>query len=128
MSSIKQKSTVIPSAAPSATIRDVARNVGVSIATISRVFSGNAKVSEATSERVRKVAAEMGYWPNGAARSLITKRTHALGIMLPDLYGEFFSEVIRGADLAANISTSVEVGINRYQAAAFWRGLVRIGQ
>jgi LacI family transcriptional regulator len=93
----KQKTVAIPSA----TIRDVARKAGVSIATISRVFSGSAKVSEPTLERVRKVASEMGYWPNGAARSLITKRTHALGILLPDLYGEFFSEVIRGADLAA---------------------------
>jgi LacI family transcriptional regulator len=95
----EDKST--PPAKPSATIRDVASKAGVSIATISRVFSGSAKVSETTSARVRRVAADMGYWPNGAARSLITKRSNALGILLPDLYGEFFSEVIRGMDLAA---------------------------
>lgn len=84
-----------------ATIRDVAREAGVSIATISRVFNGSARVSDDTSRRVREVAERMGYWPNGAARSLITKRTHALGVLLPDLYGDFFSEVIRGIDLAA---------------------------
>lgn len=84
-----------------ATIRDVAREAGVSIATISRLFNGSARVSEDTSRRVREVAERMGYWPNGAARSLITKRTHALGVLLPDLYGEFFSEVIRGIDLTA---------------------------
>lgn len=84
-----------------ATIRDVAREAGVSIATISRLFNGSARVSDDTSKRVREVAKRMGYWPNGAARSLITKRTHALGVLLPDLYGEFFSEVIRGVDLAA---------------------------
>lgn len=84
-----------------ATIRDVAREAGVSIATISRVFNGSARVSDPTSERVREVAARLGYWPNGAARSLITKRTHSLGVLLPDLYGEFFSEVIRGIDLGA---------------------------
>lgn len=84
-----------------ATIRDVAREAGVSIATISRLFNGSARVSDDTSKRVREVAERMGYWPNGAARSLITKRTHALGVLLPDLYGEFFSEVIRGIDLAA---------------------------
>jgi LacI family transcriptional regulator len=43
----------------------------------------------------------MDYWPNGAARSLITHRTHTLGVLLPELYGEFFSEVVRGIDLAA---------------------------
>ncbi len=84
-----------------ATIRDVSREAGVSIATISRLFNGSARVSDDTSRRVREVAERMGYWPNGAARSLITKRTHALGVLLPDLYGEFFSEVIRGIDLTA---------------------------
>lgn len=73
----------------------------MSIATISRLFNGSARVSDDTSKRVREVAERMGYWPNGAARSLITKRTHALGVLLPDLYGEFFSEVIRGIDLEA---------------------------
>lgn len=84
-----------------ATIRDVAREAGVSIATISRLFNQSARVSEETSKRVREVAERMGYWPSGAARSLITKRTNALGVLLPDLYGEFFSEVIRGIDLEA---------------------------
>ncbi len=83
------------------TIRDVAREAKVSIATISRVFNGSARVSDETSARVREAAARLGYWPNGAARSLITRRTHALGVLLPDLYGEFFSEVIRGVDLAS---------------------------
>ncbi len=84
-----------------ATIRDVAREAGVSIATVSRVFNQAALVTEATAQHVRAVAARMDYWPNSAARSLITHRTHAIGVLLPDLYGEFFSEVIRGIDLAA---------------------------
>ncbi len=84
-----------------ATIRDVAREAGVSIATVSRVYNQTSLVSEPTVLHVRAVAARMDYWPNGAARSLITNRTNALGVLLPDLYGEFFSEVIRGIDLAA---------------------------
>jgi LacI family transcriptional regulator len=84
-----------------ATIRDVAREAGVSIATVSRVFNQTALVTEATAQQVRAVAARMDYWPNSAARSLITHRTHAIGVLLPDLYGEFFSEVIRGIDLVA---------------------------
>lgn len=84
-----------------ATIRDVARDAEVSIATVSRVFNGNARVNEETRRRVTAAAARLDYWPNGAARSLTTNRTHALGILLPDLFGEFFSEVIRGIDHAA---------------------------
>ena len=83
------------------TIKDVAREAGVSIATVSRVFNDSALVSDDTRERVRAVAERLGYWPNGVARSLITNRTHAVGVLLPDLHGEFFSEVIRGIDLAA---------------------------
>jgi LacI family transcriptional regulator len=83
------------------TIRDVAREAGVSIATVSRVYNRSALVREATNQHVRAVADRMDYWPNGAARSLTTSRSHALGVVLPDLFGEFFSEVIRGIDLCA---------------------------
>lgn len=83
------------------TIRDVARAAGVSVATVSRVYNGSLLVRQETSARVREVAQRLGYSPHGAARSLITSRTHTLGVLLPDLYGEFFSEVIRGIDLAA---------------------------
>ncbi|MDM7917394.1 MAG: LacI family DNA-binding transcriptional regulator, partial [Candidatus Eisenbacteria bacterium] len=84
-----------------ATVRDVARACGRSIATVSRVFNGSANVSEETRARVRKAAEKLDYYPNSAARSLTTSRTHTIGVLLPDLYGEFFSEVIRGLDYAA---------------------------
>lgn len=84
-----------------ATIKDVAREAGVSVATVSRVFNDSELVSEETRAHVRAVAGRLRYWPNGAARSLITNRTYALGVLLPDLYGDFFSELIRGIDLAA---------------------------
>lgn len=84
-----------------ATIKDVARDAGVSVATVSRVFNDSERVHEDTRRRVRAVAEKLRFWPNGAARSLITNRTHAIGVLLPDLHGEFFSEVIRGIDLAA---------------------------
>ncbi len=84
-----------------ATIRDVARESSVSIATVSRVFNNSPLVSDGTRERVRVAAERLGYWPNGIARSLITNRTHAIGVLLPDLHGEFFSELIHGIDQAA---------------------------
>jgi LacI family transcriptional regulator len=86
------------------TIKDVAREAGVSVATVSRVWNEAAFVSTATRQRVAAVAARLGYSPHGAARSLITRTTHALGVLLPDLYGEFFSEIIRGIDHTAQAS------------------------
>src|SRR6185503_21343048 len=87
--------------AGNATIKHVAREAGVSVATVSRVMNKSALVAEGTRQVVLEVAARLGYHPHGAARSLITNRTSTLGVLLPDLYGEFFSEVIRGIDQTA---------------------------
>lgn len=83
------------------TIRDVARAAGVSVATVSRVVNGTAVVREETRLRVEEEVARLAYSPNAAARSLITSRTSTVGVVLPDIWGEYFSEVIRGIDLAA---------------------------
>ena len=83
------------------TIRDVAREAGVSVATVSRVLNRSGPVHERTRLRILEVAERLRYVPDSAARSLITRRTGTLGVLLPDLYGEFFSEVIRGVDGAA---------------------------
>lgn len=83
------------------TIKDVAREAGVSVATVSRVMNGHAAVTPETRERIQRIAKELRFTPSSAARSLITRRTHTVGALLPDLHGEFFSELIRGIDLAA---------------------------
>jgi LacI family transcriptional regulator len=83
------------------TIRDVARAAGVSVATVSRVFNDSGPVHAETRQRIREVALAMRYAPNSAARSLTTNRSNTLGVLLPDLHGEFFSEVIRGIDQTA---------------------------
>jgi len=80
------------------TIKDVAREAKVSVATVSRVLNGSGPVSDETRRRIREVAGRMRYVPHSGARSLITSKTETLGVLLPDLYGEFFSEVIRGMD------------------------------
>jgi LacI family transcriptional regulator len=84
-----------------ATIREVAREAAVSVATVSRVFTGKGPVRHATQERIRRAAERLRYVPHGAARSLITRQTQTLGVLLPDLFGEFFSEIIRGVDTTA---------------------------
>ena len=84
-----------------ATIKDVARAAGVSVATVSRALNGADNVLPHTRQRILDVARELRYSPSGAARSLITRRTDTIGALLPDLHGEFFSELIRGIDQAA---------------------------
>jgi LacI family transcriptional regulator len=84
-----------------ATIKDVARLAKVSVASVSRAMNGGRGVTAETSQRIHAAAARLQYIPHAAARMLITRRTHTVGALLPDLYGEFFSELIRGIDLAA---------------------------
>ncbi|HEY1416005.1 MAG TPA: LacI family DNA-binding transcriptional regulator, partial [Caulobacteraceae bacterium] len=83
------------------TIRDVAREAGVSVASASRSLNGLTNVTQTTRERVLLAASKLRYVPHTAARALSTRRSDTIGVMLPDLHGEFFSEIIRGADLAA---------------------------
>lgn len=82
------------------TIRDVAAAANVSVATVSRVFNEKDIVREVTSARVREVARTLGFVPNVAARALSVRRAHTIGVLLPDVHGEFFSEVIRAVDMA----------------------------
>ena len=83
------------------TIREVAALAGVSVATVSRVLNGKEVVREETLRQVLEAAETLRYVPNVAARSLSSRRSQTVGILLPDVHGEFFSEVIRGIDLVA---------------------------
>jgi LacI family transcriptional regulator len=84
-----------------ANIRDVARRAEVSVASVSRVLNGAGPVTEVTRRKVMEAVEALQYIPHSGARSLSTSRTQTVGVILPDLYGEFFSELIRGIDLAA---------------------------
>jgi LacI family transcriptional regulator len=85
-----------------ATIRDVAREAAVSVASVSRVLNGHSNVRPETRRKIEDVAARLGYFPHAGARNLSTSRAHAIGVVLPDLHGEFFSEALRGMDRAAS--------------------------
>jgi DNA-binding LacI/PurR family transcriptional regulator len=82
---------------------DVARCAGVSQSTVSLVFSGKGRgrVSEATQERVRRCARELGYRPNVAAQALRLGASRAMALLVPDMTNPFFSKVLRGAQRAA---------------------------
>ncbi len=92
------------------TIYEVAKHSGVSTATVSRIMADGKGFSEATRERVRAVAAELGWVPNAAARGLASRRAGIVGLLFPDLgqSGEaaeelplYVDQVIRGAERAA---------------------------
>ncbi len=111
------------------TIKDVARMAGVSVATVSRALSGRTHVTAPTRDRVMNVVAQLRFVPSSAAQSMITRRTHTIGALLPDLHGEYFSELIRGIDLAArarglHLLVSSSHG-NAVEAAAALRAMNR---
>jgi LacI family transcriptional regulator len=83
-----------------ATLRDVAAAAGVHPATASRALNPETRllVSEETARRVTAVAAEMGYRPNPVARSLRTRRSHTVGVLIPDLNNPIFPPIVRGLE------------------------------
>lgn len=85
----------------SASIQDVADEAKVSIATVSRVLNNPNLVAASTSDRVNAAIEKLGYVPNAFAQGLITRVSRMLGIALPDIHGEFYSELLRGADAEA---------------------------
>src|SRR5690349_16791722 len=85
-----------------ATIRDVARRAQLSVATVSRALNGFENVSEDARLRIADAVKELGYIPHAGARSLSLARNNAIGVVLPDLHGEFFSEIVRGMDREAS--------------------------
>src|SRR5262245_11764985 len=84
------------------TIKELARASGVSVGTVSRALNGYADVRPETRERIMRLASELDYTPTAAARSLVTQRSHVIGLVLdtgeghPDLQHPFFHEVIVG--------------------------------
>jgi LacI family transcriptional regulator len=83
-----------------ATLRDVAAVAGVHPATASRALNPETRllVSEETARRVTAAAAEMGYRPNPVARSLRTRRSHSIGVPIPDLNNPIFPPIVRGLE------------------------------
>jgi len=84
-------------------IKDVAREAGVSIATVSRVLNDIDVVNEDTKKKVLDAIKKLGYRPNIVARSLKTQRTKTIGILIPDISSQFYPEIVRGAEDVSNI-------------------------
>lgn len=85
------------------TIKDIAREAGVSITTVSRVLNSKEEgMSKETREKVLQVMESLNYQPNKLARGLVTKRSNMLGLIVPNISNPFFPELCRGAEDEAN--------------------------
>lgn len=83
------------------TLKDVAKAAGVSYATVSRALSGSSQIGSETRERVLKLCDEMGYTTNFVARSMVTKRTNLIGLVVPSVDNQFMSELAYHAEVSA---------------------------
>lgn len=81
-----------------ATIKDVARISGVSISTVSRVINNSKPVSPEVRKRVLEVIEEIGYKPNEIARTLVTKKSYLIGVIVTDLGDSYIAEMVRGIE------------------------------
>jgi LacI family transcriptional regulator len=83
------------------TIKDIARKVNVSYATVSRALNNKYGVKRETREKILRAAREVDYRPNAIARGLVKKQTHSIGLIIPDITNPFFPEVARGIEAGA---------------------------
>lgn len=80
------------------TIYDVAREAGVSMATVSRVVNGNKNVKENTRKKVLEVIDRLDYRPNAVARGLASKKTTTVGVVIPNITSSYFATLAKGID------------------------------
>ena len=84
------------------TLKQIARELDVSISTVSKALSGSKEISEDTTQKIQAFAKLYNYRPNNIALSLKNRKTKTIGIIIPEIVHHFFSTVIRGIELVAN--------------------------
>jgi LacI family transcriptional regulator len=85
-----------------ANISDVAKKAGVSISTVSRVLNDTVPVDAETAERVRQAVSALNYTPHSAARTLASRRTNTIGLLLLDIGGDFYTPLLRGIETVSS--------------------------
>lgn len=83
------------------TLKDIARRLNMSVSTVSKALSGNITISEATKERVQKLAGEWNYIPNEAARHFKLNKTFTIGLIIPVMLDQYYVLAINGAEKVA---------------------------
>lgn len=80
------------------TIKQIAIKANVSIATVSRALNNDVRVTDKTREKILQISNDLNYKPNLVARNFVKKTSYAIGLILPDISDEFFTDIIRGVD------------------------------
>ena len=96
------------------TIKDVAKLAGVSISTVSRVINDSKPVTEEVKQRVLEVIKETGYVPNPLARSLVTKKSKLIGVIVPEVSDSFVNEILNGIEAVAKMYDYDILLVNTY--------------
>ena len=89
------------------TIYDVAREAGVSMATVSRVVNGNKNVKENTRKKVLEVIERLDYRPNAVARGLASKKTTTVGVVIPNITNSYFSTLAKGSMILLKCTSTI---------------------
>lgn len=90
-----------------ATIKDVAREAGVSVATVSRVINESPKASKASIIVVKQAMSKLGYRPNAAARALVSQNSHTIGVLVNDVSDPFFGTLVKAVDGVAIVMVNI---------------------
>src|SRR5438445_11386079 len=99
-------------------IREVAKRAKVSIATVSRAMNNPATVDPQTMERVRRAVAELNYFPDSHARSLVSGRSRTLGLIVSDITNPFFPELVKGfEEVALRHGYEIIISSTNYESA-----------
>ena len=84
------------------TIKDIAKDAGVSYQTVSKALLGKGEVKEETAEKIKKIAKEKGYVPSFTARAMATKKTQLIAVFLPHIASSFYNKILQGIENIAN--------------------------
>lgn len=99
----------------SATLRDLAKHLDLSVSTVSRILNGKGAFSEATRERVFEAAKKLHYSPNVYARELRTQEYHAVGLILPTVVNPYYGQILESVEAeCSKIGYTVLIGVSNY--------------
>ena len=88
---------------PKATLKEIAKDLGVSVSTVSKALSDSPEISEASKIRIKEYAAIRNYKPNSMAQNLKRQRTNTIGVIIPNILNPFFAKVFSGIEKYANV-------------------------
>lgn len=104
-------------------IKDIAKEMNISYSTVSRALNNSPRIKSETREQIQRKASEMGYLPSAVARSLVTRRTNTIGVVVTTITDLFFAEVIEGIEETAlnygyNVILTNSDGVPEHELAA----------